>query len=325
MRIPNFYRKRLDKWLDKRAPLATQHKLAQHNLYTFPNLTGLGLCITILIIWLMGTNYQNNLVLGIAYLLISFFVVAIWQAYANVAGLEIKAVTTQPGFAGDNIRFTLQLITPNPSGCEHLELSWPGGKKIIADLDCNTSIEIEIPCPSHHRGFLFPGRLLIESRYPLGVIRCWTHINLDMVGLVFPKPVAGAEPEHSAGEEESEKSNHKKGGDDPGTLRNYQPGDSLKHIAWKLFARERGLHTKQNEQTLSNEKWLDWSGLSLPQEKRLSVLCYWALQYEQAGIQYGLLLPEKKITPNTGYQHLQAVLSELAVFGLKKPMSEKKS
>jgi uncharacterized protein (DUF58 family) len=325
MRIPSFYRKRLDKWLDKRAPLATQHKLAQHNLYTFPNLTGLGLVITILIIWLMGTNYQNNLVLGIAYLLISFFVVAIWQAYANLAGLEIKAVTSQPGFVGDNIRFTLRLITPNPSGCEHLELSWPGGKKILVDLDWNTATEVEIPCPSHHRGFLFPGRLLIESRYPLGVIRCWTHINLDIHGLVFPKPVAGAEPEHTTGEEESEKSSHKKGGDDPGTLRIYQPGDSLKHIAWKLFARERGLHTKQNEQTLSSEKWLDWFGLSLPQEQRLSVLCYWALQYEQAGIHYGLLLPEKKITPHIGYQHLQAVLSELAVFGLTKPAQGKKS
>lgn len=319
MKIPNFYRKRLDKWLDKRAPLSTHHKLAQHNLYTFPNLTGLGLAVTILIIWLMGTNYQNNLVLAIAYLLISFFVVAIWQAYANLSGLEINAVTSRPGFMGDNIHFTIQLTTPNPHGCEHLELSWPGGNKIITDLDCNSPIEIDVPCPGLQRGYLFPGRLLIESRYPLGVIRCWTHINLDMSGLVFPKPIAGAEPESVVGEDESEKSNQKKGGDDPGTLRTYQPGDSLKHIAWKLYARERGLHTKQNEQTLSNEKWLDWFGLSLPQEHRLSVLCYWALEYEKAGIQYGLLLPEKKIAPDSGYQHLQNVLSELAVFGLKKP------
>jgi len=325
MRLPNFYRKRLDKWLDKRAPLATQHKLAQHNLYTFPNMTGFGFGISILIIWLMGTNYQNNLVLGIAYLLMSFFVVAIWQVFYNLAGLNIKAVTSQSGFVGDSIRFTIQLSTPNPSGCEHLQLSWPGGKKILVDLDWNKPIEIDIPCPSHHRGFLFPGRLLIESRYPLGVIRCWTHINLDIYAVVFPKPIAGTEPEHVTGEEESEKPSHKKGGDDPGTLRNYQPGDSLKHIAWKLFARERGLHTKQHEQTLSSEKWLDWFGLTLPQEQRLSVLCYWALQYEQTGIQYGLLLPEKKITPDSGYQHLQSVLSELAVFGLKKPMPGKKS
>ncbi len=325
MTIPNFYRKRLNKWLDKRAPLSTHHKLAQHNLYTFPNLTGLGLAITILIIWLMGTNYQNNLVLAIAYLLISFFVVAIWQAYANLSGLEIKAITSQPGFAGDTIRFTLQLTTPNPHGSEYLELSWPGGKKIIADINCHSPFEIEVPCPSHHRGYLLPGRLLIESRYPLGVIRCWTHINLDITGLVYPKPVAGAEPEHITGDDDSEKSSHKKGGDDPGTLRSYQPGDSLKHIAWKLFARERGLHTKQNEQTLSNQKWLDWFGLSLPQEKRLSILCYWALEYEQAGIQYGLILPEKKLSPDRGYQHLQNVLSELAIFGLNQPPKEKQS
>ncbi len=323
MKIPNFYRKRLNHWIDKRAPRSTQHKLTQRNLYTFPNRTGLGLLITLIIIWLMGTNYQNNLVLAIAYLLISLFIVAIWQAYRNLSGIEINAINSQPGFAGDDIRFSLHITTPNPQGCEHIEISWPEGKKIILDLDGNSPMDIDIPCPSHHRGYLFPGRLLIESRYPLGVIRCWTYIQLDMMALVFPKPIAAKEPEHTEAKDESEKSSHKKGGDDPGTLRNYQPGDSLKHIAWKLYARERGLHTKQHEQTLSHHKWLDWFSVALPQEQRLSVLCYWALAYEKAGIEYGLLLPEKTLSPNTGHQHLQQVLSELAVYGLQKPATEK--
>jgi uncharacterized protein (DUF58 family) len=316
MTLAQLYRKRMDKWLDKRAPLSITHKLAQHNLYTFPNLTGLGLVFTIFIIWLLGTNYQNNLILAIAYILISIFVVSIWQAYKNLAGLEIKAVNTSKGFAGDPILFIIQLTTPNPSGCENLEVSWPGGKKIIIDLHPNTPTEVEVPCPSHHRGFLFPGRLLIHSRYPLGVIRCWTHINLDMRALVYPKPFAAIEPESLSGEDESINANQKKGGDDPGTLRNYQPGDSLKHIAWKVYAREAGLYTKENEQSLTDKKWLSWFSLSLPTEQRLSVLCYWALQYEQSGIDYGLDLPEKKIMPTSGQIHLHKVLSELATFGL---------
>jgi uncharacterized protein (DUF58 family) len=316
MTLAQIYRKRMDKWLDKRAPLSVSHKLAQHNLYTFPNLTGLGFALTIFIIWLLGTNYQNNLILAIAYLLASVFVVAIWQAYSNLAGLEIKAVSTSKSFAGNPVIFIIQLTTPNPSGCENLELSWPGGKKIIVDLDPNTPIQVEVPCPSHHRGFLFPGRLLIHSRYPLGIIRCWTHINLDMQALVYPKPQAAMELESLAGDEETNHANQKKGGDDPGTLRNYQPGDSLKHIAWKVYAREAGLHTKENEQSMSEKKWLSWFSLSLPQEQRLSVLCYWALQYEQSGTDYGLHLPEKKIMPASGQIHLHQVLSELATFGL---------
>jgi uncharacterized protein (DUF58 family) len=316
MTLAQLYRKRMDKWLDKRAPLSINHKLAQHNLYTFPNLTGLGLAFTIFIIWLLGTNYQNNLILAIAYILISIFVVSIWQAYKNLAGLEIKAVNTSKGFAGDPILFIIQLTTSNPLGCENLELSWPGGKKIIIDLHPNTPTEVEVPCPSHHRGFLFPGRLLIHSRYPLGVIRCWTHINLDMRALVYPKPFAAIEPESLSGEDESNNANQKKGGDDPGTLRNYQPGDSLKHIAWKVYAREAGLYTKENEQSLTDKKWLSWLSLSLPIEQRLSVLCYWALQYEQSRIDYGLDFPEKKIMPSSGQTHLHKVLSELATFGL---------
>jgi len=305
---------RLNKWVDKRAPLANTHKLTQRNLYTFPNRIGLGLSITILIIWLLGTNFQNNLALAISYLLISIFVVAIWQAYGNLAGLVIKAVGASPGFAGDDIRFTIQLTTPNLSGCENVELSWPDGKKIIVDLDANNPSEIVVPCRSHYRGFLFPKRLTIQSRYPLGVIRCWTHINLDLQAVVFPKPLAGDEPKLQTGDEESESHHKTKGGDDPGSLRNYQPGDSLKHIAWKLYARERGLHTKENEQTLSSEKWLDWFSLSFPMEHRLSVLTYWALQYEQAGIHYGLNLPEKKIAPDRGHKHLNDILFLLATF-----------
>lgn len=316
MSLATLYRKRLDKWLDRRAPLSSAHKLAQHNLYTFPNTTGLGLAFTIFIIWLLGTNYQNNLILSVAYILISIFVVAIWQAYKNLAGLEIKAISASTGFAGDSILFKILITTPSPSGCENLELSWPGGKKIIVDLDCNNPVQVEIPCPSHHRGFLFPGRLFIHSRYPLGVIRCWTHINLDMQALVYPKPFAATEPEQLSGEDESNNANQKKGGDDPGTLRDYQPGDSLKHIAWKVYAREAGLYTKENEQSLTDKKYLNWFSLSLPQEQRLGALCYWALQYEKSGIAYGLELPEKKIMPGSGQQHLHQVLSALAMFRL---------
>lgn len=323
MRIPTFYRKRLDRWLDSRSPIATEHKLTQRNLYTFPNTIGLGLLVTILIIWVMGTNYQNNLVLAICYLLISFFVVAIWQAYSNLAGIQIKAITSHSGFAGDDINFTIELLTPNPSGCENLEISWPNGKKVVADFDANQPIVLDVPCTSSRRGILLPGRLLIESRYPLGVIRCWTHINLELSAVVFPKPIPDSEPEHLAGEDNADSRNHKKGGDDPGTLRHYQPGDSLKHIAWKLFARERGLHTKQTEQTISDQKWLDWFGLSLAHEHRLSVLCYWALEYEKKGCDYGLILPDQKIVPSKGQDHLQQVLSALALWGISKGSGEK--
>lgn len=315
MKLPAFYQQRLNRWLDSRAPLAGQHKLSHKNLYTFPNATGLGLLVTITLLWLLGTNYQNNLILGLSYLLISLFVVAIWQAFSNLVGLEIKAVNAQPGFAGDDIQFTLELYRLRAA--ESIQLCWPNGKKIILDLDADKKIQVQLPCPSFHRGYLRPGRLLIESRYPLGVIRCWTHINLDMQVLVYPKPVAGVESQHLLGDNESDRSSQQRGGDDPGSLRNYQPGDSLKHIAWKLFARERGLHTKENEQTISTEKWLDWFGLSLPSEQRLSVMTWWALQYHASAINYGLVLPENRLEPDQGNAHLHKVLSALAISGLR--------
>jgi uncharacterized protein (DUF58 family) len=99
-------------------------------------------------------------------------------------------------------------------------------------------------------------------------------------------------------------------------LRTYVPGDSIKHIAWKQFAQDKGLYTKEYQQFLSAEKWLDWYSLPHPQEERLGGLCYWALHYEQQHIPYGLNLPGLQLQPDQGPNHLAAVLSALALFNL---------
>ena len=83
--------------------------LNRKNLYTFPNFTGLIYLLITAVIWLLGTNYQNNLILGLSYLLVSIFVVGILHAFANLAGISIRFVGARPAFAGEPVgcRFTL--------------------------------------------------------------------------------------------------------------------------------------------------------------------------------------------------------------------------
>jgi uncharacterized protein (DUF58 family) len=49
-------------------------------------------------------------------------------------------------------------------------------------------------------------------------------------------------------------------------------------------------------------------------EERLSNLCRWVIDAEQAGFRYGLLLPGKKLMPKSGREHYQACLQALALF-----------
>lgn len=310
------WQRRFERWLDQRAPRARQIQLNRKNLYTFPNLTGLIYVLIALIIWLLGTNYQNNLILGLSYLLVSIFVVGILHAFANLTGISIRFVGASPAFAGDQVNFVLELNCRNKAGCENLELRWASGETHTFNLRHNEPRQLIVRAQSHERVHFHPGRLLIQSRFPLGIIRCWSWQNLDASALIYPAPSMTDEPRAQASGGREDGGTSQRGGDDFSGLRDYQAGDPIKHIAWKQFAQDKGLFTKEYEAYLSAEKWLDWDSLNQPQELRLSGLCYWALQYEQQQTPYGLRLPGISLAPALGEHHQQSVLTALAEFQL---------
>jgi uncharacterized protein (DUF58 family) len=309
-------KQRFYRWIDQRSPRARQVQLNRKNLYTFPNTTGLLYLLVTIVIWLLGTNYQNNLILGLSYLLASIFVVSILHAFANLAGISIRFVGARPAFAGDPAAFIVELNCINKAGCDNLELRWPDGETQTITLNHNEPQQVLVRAQSHRRGYLHPGRLLVQSRFPLGIIRCWTWINLDAAALIYPAPIITDEPHAQTSNGREEGGASQRGGDDFSGLRDYQAGDPIKHIAWKQFAQDKGLFTKEYEAYFSAEKWLDWDSLNHPQELRLSGLCYWALEYERRQVPYGLHLPGLSLAPATGEHHQQAVLGALAEFNL---------
>lgn len=303
-------------WIDKRAPRSPQVKLTRKNLYIVPNTSGLLYLMMTLVIWLLGTNYQNNLILALSYLMVSLFVVAIHHTFANMAGITVRVVSAKPAFAGEAATFLLELSTSHKRGCNHAEIRWQQGATQTLNLAYLEPQLVSLRAPSHYRGYLHPGRLLIQSKFPLGIIRCWSWLNLEATALIYPTPIAIDEPQHRANSGREEGGSSTQGGDDFSGLRDYQAGDSIKHIAWKQFAQNKGLFTKEYEAYFSAEKWLDWHSLTQLQELRLSGLCYWALHYERQQIPYGLKLPGLTLTPALGDHHLHAVLKTLAQFNL---------
>lgn len=312
----NAWERRFYRWVDRRSPRTGSVTLNRKNLYTFPNLSGAMYLLTTLVIWMLGTNYQNNLILALAYLMVSVFVVAILHSFANLAGVTVKFIEGKPAFAGEPAAFVLELSSVHKYGCDHLELRWPGSGTQTLTLNPNEPLRVTLHVPARERGYLRPGRLLVQSRFPLGIIRCWSWLNLDAAALIYPSPVACEEPRHQASSGSEEGGSSQRGGDDFSGLRDYQAGDPIKHIAWKQYAQEKGLLTKEYEAYFSAEKWLDWHSLNLPQELRLSGLCYWALEYERRQVPYGLALPSLTLAPDLGDFHRHNVLKALAEFNL---------
>ena len=96
-------------WLNRRVPPATALTLSRRNLFIFPTRTGGWYLVLTLAIFLLGSNYENNLVLALSYLLFSLFVVSMHYCHFNVSRLRVTAESGQHCYAGQSLRFALTL------------------------------------------------------------------------------------------------------------------------------------------------------------------------------------------------------------------------
>ncbi|WP_243642319.1 DUF58 domain-containing protein [Marinobacterium mangrovicola] len=291
--------------------------LTQNRIYILPTGAGAGFCVVLVLLLLLGINYENNLAYALTFLLVSIFVISIIHTYGNLAGLQVSALAGRPCFRGDKAGFTLQLTAAPKRDYEQLCLCWDGGVSQMLDLTEERMTQVELACDAPERGWLDPGPLLVETRFPLGLFRAWTWIDTGLKTLVYPRPVSCASPPPAGGDGGAEVSGVKsRGPEDFQGLARYEKGGSLHQVAWKVYARGQGLHLKQYAGTASEEIWLDWvTWHNGSVEEKLSGICFWALEFHQREQPYGLRLPGLILAPGSGESHRQRVLKALALFG----------
>jgi uncharacterized protein (DUF58 family) len=91
-------------------------------------------------------------------------------------------------------------------------------------------------------------------------------------------------------------------------------------VHWKSFARGQALQSKEYAAVVSDTRWLDWSQFSgLGNERRLSALCYWVLDYHRRELEFGLRLPGRDLPPGKGDRHRSEALRMLALHGVGGP------
>ena len=107
-------------------------------------------------------------------------------------------------------------------------------------------------------------------------------------------------------------------------MRSYQPGDPLRHLAWRQIARldpayGGQLVTKQFEGGAIDELLLDFDALppQLDLELRLSRMTRWVLEAEQRALPYAFRLGRLHYEPALGGVHQDACLRALALYGVK--------
>ncbi len=306
--------KHFQQWLYRRIPPQKKITLTQRSIFIFPSKTGL-VFFTLLLLLLFGAiNYQNSLIYGVTFLLGSLFLVTILHTYKNLSDITLQYIQSTPGFVEENINFQIKISRPNASPREGIQLGWPAGLKQWAQLTKDESCTLHLFVPATHRGWMQPGRLLLETYYPLGLLRAWTWIDFGCKALVYPKPlfndaVTKIDTNHSEGE-----ITQPDGNDDFYEMRSYREGDPIKHIAWRNYARSDELMVKQFAEHKDAQLILDWYQLEGDTENRLSRLTGLALTASRCNQEFGLRLPAKEIPPGSGATHLEHILRELALY-----------
>ncbi len=170
--------------------------------------------------------------------------------------------------------------------------------------------------PALKRGWFRPPRLKISSTYPLGLLRAWTWLDMDMAAIVYPHPEASDVIPAGPGSDSDGERQRTRGHEDFDGLKRFTPGDPLAHISWKHLARGRGLLTKTYASEEIGSDILDWNALpGLGIETRLSRLTWWALVLARQNHAFGLRLPGTDIAASIGIEHRDECLRALALFG----------
>lgn len=324
-------------WLDRRIPPASTVTLDQRRIFIFPSQTGFFFFLCLLIMLIASINYQNNLGYALTFLLANLFVVAVLHTYANLAGLTVTAVNAEEAFAGQRAAFRLRLSTQSRRGHYGLHIGWPTPReakrrrrflaglfttpRMLAeeevDLEADNPRDLRLHLPVGKRGWFAPGRLRIESVYPLGLLRCWTWIDLDLRALVYPAPLVAGEPGGDGGGENDGLQLGGSGDDEFSGIRDYREGDSPRRVHWKSLARGQALQSKEYAAIVADARWLDWAQFSgLSAERRLSALCHWVLEYHRRELEFGMRLPGRELAPAKGDRHRAQALRMLALHGV---------
>lgn len=291
--------------------------LGHRRVYIVPSRLGLLFGGALLILLMGSINYSLSLGFALTFLLAGMGLAGMVQTTRNLAQLVVRAGRADPVFAGGRATFRLSLA--NAADFDRPEIAvrqLASGAACTVDVAADGVADALLAVPAERRGWLPLGRVMLETRFPLGLFRAWSYVQPDSRCLVYPRPEPGALPPRTPSPQAGGAQSRTQGSDDFSSLRAYQPSDSPRHIAWKSAARSEHLLTKQFAGEASAELWLDLRDVqaSLGLEQKLSRLTGWVLAAEREGAQYGLRLPGNEIPPSRGDAHRSACLEALALY-----------
>ncbi|AOE49326.1 DUF58 domain-containing protein [Kangiella sediminilitoris] len=305
---------KLNGWIDKRTPQQVRTELKQNNIYILPTRYGWLMLIILILILIASTNYQNNMGFMAGFIVLAVGMLSVFYTFRNLKGLAIRCHKALPVFAGESAVISMQLA--NASEQERIGIGIGLTKKSVSYLDVGARAETmaEINVPTSVRGLEDVPRFVCTSIFPFGIFEAWSWVRTPYQILVYPKPLQCPEPLIASRTGSNEGAHVEQGAEDFHSVRDYHPGDPIKQVMWKAFARERGLLSKEFEQEAGEQHSLSWDSVAhYERELAISYLTDAVLQAEESQQLYALQLPHVTIDKDQGMEHMHSCLKALAM------------
>jgi uncharacterized protein (DUF58 family) len=299
--------------------------LGQRRIYIVPTRAGLGFGALLLVLLIGSVNYNLGLGYGLTFLAAGCAVADMLATWRNLAGLSLRAGRAPDVFAGEDAPF--ELLVLNRTRLERyavwIDFEQAPAPRHPVDVEPDGSAALSLAAPTRRRGWLAAPRVRVSTRFPLGLFNAWSWWQPDSRALVYPYPEQDAPPLPASGRP-SPDGTGAAGSEDFAGVRTYQPGDPLRHLAWRQIARldpSLGGHllTRQFEGGAVDELLLDFDALppQLDLELRLSRMTRWVLEAEQRALPYAFRMGRLEFDAALGAAHQAACLRALALLGME--------
>ena len=304
------------KWFYRRFNKKTRRiKLGFNNLYIFPNLFGLYWILTTIVLYVLGTNLENNFTIFICYLMIAVLLISLFLTHFNIHGLEIVSTNQKVNFANSKINYIFILNSKKYRNNIKLKFLNKENKPIFIEKIEDTLIK-SLTIESKQRGIYTPDIIYGESSSPLSLCTCWFYWKpVDKLIVAPEKKKARVIQEfHQISTSSRDKKNNAFIGDDLIDIQIYKKGEKKSLIYWKSLARSGNLLSKNFSNENLKNNWLILNK-NLPIEKALEHLCFEIYnQYKNNNV-YGILISKNKfIKPDKSEKHYLKCLTMLASY-----------
>ncbi len=311
---------------DNRPPVSDGNPVQRHNIRIRPTRLGAGLAVTVLLLWLVGLNYQVNLAYLAAFWLAGFIITGILLNLRQLLGLRLVAEVPHEIFAGSTARVRLSAVgnnrrrwlwfasadTPNRHAARSGGTAFSDGVYGSADSwrfwPLSDGLpQQEWPVPATMRGRLRLPVLHTAAAAPFGICLVEAHWQWQTDAVVYPAPIPHTPPDNGGSGDTDTCRAPVQGDGDLAYLQAHQDGASLQHVAWKTYAKtgemlDKRFETQPAESSRTLISYRDYPAAG--KDQAAGLLCHRVLEAERSNTPYTLELPDRTITPQKGQREM---------------------